>query len=109
VTDLESELLTQMNERIIKNFLDILILVELKRGPLSYGELADVFHKRFSEIVDFTLVDSTLDFLESEDLITSRRAKDRKIYALTKKGEQKVRAFLNSKDKILGLFVNLFI
>lgn len=106
---MESELLTQMNERIVKNFLDILILTELKRGPLSYSELARVFHKRFGEIVDFSLVDSNLNFLEKERLITSGKAESRKVYALTTKGEGTVRAFLNSKDKILGLLLNLFI
>jgi DNA-binding PadR family transcriptional regulator len=109
VTDLESELLMQMNERIVKNFLDMLILVELKRGPLSYREFASIFHKRFGETVDFSLVDSTLDFLEKEGLIASRKAESRKIYALTMKGEKKINAFLNSKDKILGLFLNLFL
>lgn len=106
---MESELLMQMNERIVKDFLDMLILMELKRGSLSYIELASIFSKRFGEIVDFSLIDSTLDFLEKKELITSRKAKGGKVYALTMKGEEKVRAFLNSKDKILGLLLNLFI
>jgi len=106
---MDPELLMQMNERIVKNFLDMLILVELKRGPLSHSKLASVFSKRFGEIVDFSLVDSNLNFLEKEGLIMSRKAKSSKAYALTMKGEEKVRAFLNSKDKILGLLLNLFI
>ena len=99
----------QMNERIVKNFLDVLILIELKRGPLSYNELSSAFNRRFSEIVDFSLVDLNLNRLEKEGLIASEKAKSRKVYALTTNGEEKVRAFLNSKDKILGLFLNLFI
>ena len=109
VVDVESELLTQMNERIVKNFLDMLILIELKRGSLSYNELASIFQKRFGEIVDSSLVDSNLNFLEKEGLIMSGKAKSSKAYALTMKGEEKVRAFLNSKDKILGLLLNLFL
>lgn len=109
VADMESEFLMQMNERIVKNFLDMLILIELKRGPLSYSELASVFLKRFGEIVDFSLVDSNLNFLEKEGLITNRSVKNRKVYALTMKGEKRVTAFLSSKNKILGLFLNLFI
>lgn len=106
---MESELLIQMNERIVKNFLDMLILIELKRGPLSNSELASVFRKRFGEIVDFSLVDSNVNFLEKEGLIMSGKARSSKAYALTVKGEEKVRAFLNSKDKILGLLLNLFL
>lgn len=106
---MESELLMQMNERIVKNFLDMLILIELKRGPLSTRELASILRKRFGEIVDFSLVDSNVNFLEKEGLIISGKAKSSKAYALTMKGEEKVRAFLNSKDKILGLLLNLFL
>lgn len=98
-----------MNERVVKNFLDMLILIELKRSSLSYRELVSIFHKRFGEIVDFSLVDSNLIFLEKEELITNRSVKRRKVYALTAKGEEKVRAFLDSKREILGLFLNLFI
>ena len=109
VADMESELLIQMNERIVKNFLDMLILIELKRGPLSNSELASILRKRFGEIADFSLVDSNLNLLEKEGLITSREAKSSKAYVLTVKGEEKVRAFLNSKNKILGLLLNLFL
>jgi len=109
VTDVDSELLMQMNERIVKDFLDILILIELKRGSLNYSKLANIFHKRFGEIVDLRLIDSNLKFLEKEELITNRTVKNKKSYALTTKGEEKVKAFQNSKNKILGLFLNLFI
>jgi len=109
VTDVDSELLMQMNKRIVKDFLDILILIELKRDSLNYRKLANIFHKRFGEIVDFTLIDSNLKFLEKEELITNRTVKNKKFYALTTKGEEKVKAFQNSKNKILGLFLNLFI
>lgn len=109
VTDVDSELLMQMNERIVKDFLDILILIELKRSSLNYSKLANIFHKRFGEIVDFSLIDSNLKFLEKKELITNRTVKNKKFYALTTKGEEKVKAFQNSKNKILGLFLNLFI
>ncbi len=109
VTDVDSELLMQMNKRIVKNFLDILILIELRRDSVNYSELANIFHKRFGEIVDFSLIDSNLKFLEKEEMITNRTVKNKKFYALTTKGEEKVKAFQNSKNKILGLFLNLFI
>lgn len=109
VTDVDSELLMQMNERIVKDFLDILILIELKRGSLNYSKLANIFNKRFGEIVDLSLIDSNLKFLEKEELITNRTVKNKKFYTLTTKGEEKVKAFQNSKNKILGLFLNLFI
>jgi DNA-binding PadR family transcriptional regulator len=109
VTRMDSELLTQMNERIVKSFLDMLILKELKRGSLNDSQLANIFHKRFGEIVDFTLINSNLKFLEKEELITNGKDENRKVYTLTVRGDKKARAFLNSKNKILGLLLNLFI
>jgi DNA-binding PadR family transcriptional regulator len=106
---MDSELLTQMNERIVKSFLDMLILKELKRGSLNDSQLANIFHKRFGEIVDFTLINSNLKFLEKEELITNGKDENRKVYTLTVRGDKKARAFLNSKNKILGLLLNLFI
>ncbi len=87
----------------------MLILIELKRGSLNHSELASIFHKRFGETVDSNLIDSNLKFLQKEELITNKKAEDRSIYSLTVNGEKKVRAFMNSKNKILGLLLNLFI
>lgn len=109
VAYVETELLKQMNERIVKNFLDVLILIELKRGPLSDDELAIGLHEKVGEVADSNLIDSNLGFLAKEGYITNRSVENRKFYALTMKGKAKVKAFLDSKNKILGLFLNLFI
>jgi len=98
-----------MNERIVKSFLDMLILKELKLGSLNDSQLVNIFHKRFGEIVDFTLINSNLKLLEKEELITNRKDENRKVYTLTARGDKKARAFQNSKNKILGLLLNLFI
>ncbi|NIV43934.1 hypothetical protein GWN49_03475 [Candidatus Bathyarchaeota archaeon] len=95
---METELLRQMNERIVKNFLDILILIELRRGSLSDSELADP-----------RLVESNLSFLTKEGFITNRSVENQKLYALTDQGKEKVKIVLDSKNKLLGLFLNLFI
>jgi DNA-binding PadR family transcriptional regulator len=109
VAYVETELLRQMNERIVKNFLDILILIELKRGPLCDSELAKGLHEKVGEVADSNLVESNLSFLTKEGNITNRTLENRKFYALTTQGKEKVKTVLDSKNKILGLFLNLFI
>jgi DNA-binding PadR family transcriptional regulator len=105
----ETELLRQMNERIVKNFLDILILIELRRGSLSDSELATGLLGKVGEVADPHLVESNLSFLTKEGFITNRSVENQKLYALTDQGKEKVKAVLDSKNKLLGLFLNLFI
>lgn len=109
VSHVESELLSQMNERIVKNFLDMLILIELKRGPLSDNELVIGLREKVGKVADSNQVDLNLSFLAKEGSITNRSVENKKFYALTMKGKEKVKAFLDSKNRILGLFLNLFI
>jgi len=98
-----------MNERIVKNFLDILILIELKRGPLSDNELVIGLHEKVGKVTDSNLVDLNLSCLTKEGFITNRSVENKKLYALTMKGKEKAKVFLDSKNRILGLFLNLFI
>ncbi|MCW3976332.1 MAG: PadR family transcriptional regulator [Candidatus Bathyarchaeota archaeon] len=106
---METELLRQMNERIVKNFLDILILIELRRGSLSDSELATGLLGKVGEVADPHLVESNLSFLTKEGFITNRSVENQKLYTLTDQGKEKVKAVLDSKNKLLGLFLNLFI
>jgi len=98
-----------MNERIVKNFLDMLILIELKRGPLSDNELVTGLHEKVGKVTDSNLVDLNLGCLTKEGFITNRSVENKRFYALTMKGKEKAKVFLDSKNRILGLFLNLFI
>jgi DNA-binding PadR family transcriptional regulator len=106
---LESDILKKMHRRILKNFLDLLILIELEETSLSGYDVISFIHRRFDVLLSSGTVYSCLYFLEREGLIKSEWIRRKRVYELTEKGKQTVKTLLKMKDKILGLVVNLFI
>lgn len=98
-----------MHRRIVKNFLDMLILLELRDSSLSGYDVISFIHKRFNVLVSSGTVYSCLYHLEREGLIRGEWAQRKRVYKLTEKGSRTVNTLLKMKDKILGLVVNLFI
>jgi len=110
VADLELvEILDQMHRRIVKNFLDIVILMELRKRSMSGYDVITFVRNTFHILMSLGTVYSCLYFLERNGLIRGEWAQRRRVYTLTNRGQETVEAFLGSKDKILGLIVNLFI
>jgi len=109
VPDLESEILNQMNRRIVENFLDLVILMELRKHPLSDYDVISFVHNKFRVLLSSGTVYSHLYALEGDGLIKGDWAQKKRVYTLTERGKETVMAFLNSKDKILGLILNLFV
>jgi DNA-binding PadR family transcriptional regulator len=108
VAGLESEILNKMHRRVIQSFLDVVILLELKKRPLSGYDLISFVHNRFDILLSSGTVYSYLYSLERGGLIKSENTERRRVYTLTESGEETARAFLNSREKILGLISNLF-
>ena len=54
----------KMNERIIKNFLDIIIMSELRNGPLSGYDIISYIHNKFQLLVSSGTIYSLLYSLE---------------------------------------------
>lgn len=109
MADLESEILNQMHTRILNNFLDIVLLLELRKRSMNSHDVITFVHNKFNVSTSPGAVYSYVYFLERNGLIKVDRTKTRRVYTLTEKGEENARAFLTSRDKILGLVLNLFI
>lgn len=107
--ELELEILNQMHKKIVKNFLDIVILMELRKRSMSGYDVISFVHNKFHMLLSSGTIYSNLYFLERNGLIRGERAQRRMVYTLTEQGKETVKAFLNSKDKILGMVLNLFI
>jgi len=106
---LELKILDQMHRRIVKDFLDMVILMELRKRSMSGYDIIDFVRSKFHILISSGTVYSYLYFLERNGLIRGEMAQRRRVYTLTEQGKERVKAFLNSKDKILGLMVNLFV
>lgn len=104
---LEAKVLKKMHERIIKNFMDILILTELRNGPMSGYDVIAYIHNKFHLLVSSGTVYSLLYSLERNGVIEGKWNERKRVYTLTEKGTKTIETVLNANDKIKALLSNL--
>jgi len=108
VVGLESEFFDEMQRRIVKNFLDMLILRGLSKHSMTgYGIIA-FLNNKFHTLLSSGTIYHYLYVLERKGWIKGESTKKGTVYTLTKQGKENIRTFLNSKNKILGLVLTLF-
>ncbi|MGQ9565132.1 MAG: PadR family transcriptional regulator [Candidatus Bathyarchaeales archaeon] len=104
---MEANVLRRMHERIIKNFMDILILAELKNGAMSGYDVIAFIHNKFHLLVSSGTVYSLLYSLERNGLIEGKWNERKRVYKLTDKGDRTIQTILSANDKIQYLIKNL--
>ena len=98
---LGSKILKEMQRYMVKNFLDIIILAELRNAnPMSGYDIMDFVQKKFGFLVSSGTVYSMLYSMERKGLIKCAGTQAKRVYALTEKGSEKIVALLNSKEEI---------
>ena len=101
-------LLRQLQKRTVKNFMDILILSELRKAPMSgYDVISSIFDK-FNFLPSSGSVYSLLYALEREGLIKGGWNGRKRIYALTPRGDEIVETAQTMYISIEGLMTNIF-
>jgi len=101
-------LIKQIRKRTVKNFMDILILIELKKAPMSgYDVITSIFDK-FNFLPSSGSVYSLLYALEREGLIKGGWNGRKRIYTLTSKGEEIVEKAQTLYMNIEGLMTSIF-
>ena len=100
---METEFLKGMNERMIKNFMDVLVLTKLRDKTMSGYDVIRSIHKEFGLLVSSGTVYSLLYSLERNGLITGMRYPGKRLYTLTDKGNKELRGILKAKEGILGM------
>jgi DNA-binding PadR family transcriptional regulator len=104
---LEGRILKKMHERIIKNFMDIIIMSELRSGPLSGYDVISYVHTKFGLLVSSGTVYSLLYSLERNGLVEGLWDERKRTYKLTDKGDKTIETILNSHEKIKILMTSL--
>ncbi|MEA2089769.1 MAG: PadR family transcriptional regulator [Thermoproteota archaeon] len=104
---LETKVLKKMRERIIKNFMDMLVLAELRNKPMSGYDVIGFIHHKFNLLVSSGTVYSLLYSMERKGLIEGRKNDRKRVYKLTEKGDETIETILNANDKIKIFLVNL--
>ncbi len=101
-------LLRQLQKRTVKNFMDILVLSELRKAPMSGYDVISTIFDKFNILPSSGSVYSLLYALEREGLIKGGWNGRKRIYALTSRGEEIVETAQMVYMKIEGLMTNIF-
>ena len=103
----ETKILKNMHERLIKTFMDIIIMTQLQKGPLSGYDIIAYIHTRFNLLVSSGTIYSLLYALERKDLIEGIWDERKRTYKLTEKGQKQIQTILNAHEKINNLITNI--
>jgi len=98
----EARIIKKMNERVIKSFLDTIIMSELRNAPISGYDVISFIHTRFNYLVSSGTVYSLLYSLERNGLVEGIWIERKRVYKLTEKGAKTIETVLNSHEKIKG-------
>jgi DNA-binding PadR family transcriptional regulator len=103
----EARIIKKMHERVIKNFMDTIILTELQNGAISGYDVIDYIHTKFGFLVSSGTVYSLLYSLERNGLVEGVWIERKRIYKLTEKGARTIQTILNSRDKIKNFMATI--
>jgi DNA-binding PadR family transcriptional regulator len=96
----EARIIKKMHERVIKNFMDTIIMAELRNEAISGYDIISFIHNKFGFLVSSGTVYSLLYSLERNGLVEGLWIERKRVYKLTEKGAQTIAIILNSQDKI---------
>ena len=100
-----SDFVKELHRKAVKNFIDILILGELKSNSVSGYDVIGLIHKRYGILLSSGTVYSMLYSLERDGLIKGTQNNRKRVYTLTETAEQKIDTILKAK-KGLQYFLN---
>ena len=96
----EARIIKKMHERVIKSFMDTIIMAELQNGPISGYDIISYIHNKFGFLVSSGTVYSLLYSLERNNLVEGEWMERKRVYKLTERGAGTIETILNSHDKI---------
>jgi len=103
----EARIIKKMHERVIKSFMDTIIMTELKNGPISGYDAITYIHTKFGFLVSSGTVYSLLYSLERSGLVDGVWVERKRVYRLTEKGTSTIQSILNSQDKIKSFMTTI--
>jgi len=89
--------------------MDILILAELKNSPMSGYDVISHIHKKYGILMSSGTIYSLMYSMERKDLIKGRQNQRKRVYVLTEKGEQNIKAITKANDKIQSFLRNMLL
>lgn len=102
-----SKFLEKLRVRVIKNFMDILILTEIEKDSLTGYDVIRLIHRRFGVLVSSGTVYSLMYSLERDGLIKGVWDQRKRVYKLTEKGEGDIKAVTKANAEIQKFLRNI--
>jgi DNA-binding PadR family transcriptional regulator len=96
----EAQIIAKMNERVIKNFLDLIVMNELKNGPSSGYDVISYIHNKYQLLISSGTIYSLLYSLERSSLIEGIWNERKRTYQLTKRGQHVLETMLTVNPEI---------
>ena len=103
----EARMIKKMHERVIKSFMDTIIMAELQNGAISGYDVITYIHAKFGFLLSSGTVYSLLYSLERNGLVEGVWIERKRVYKLTEKGARTIEAILNSQDKIRSFMATI--
>jgi len=97
----------KLRRRVIKNFMDILVLTEMKKRSMSGYDVIGLIHKRFDVLVSSGTVYSLLYSLERDGWIKATDNQGKRVYQLTEKGERDIKVITKANEEIQNFLRNI--
>jgi DNA-binding PadR family transcriptional regulator len=105
---LSSEIVKRLKRKTLRNFMDILILTEMKKeASLSGYDVIGLVHKKFGVFVSSGTIYSLLYSLERDGLIKGVWNDRKRVYELSEKGEQNIEVITKANEEIQNFLRNI--
>lgn len=102
-----SKLVEKLRKRVIQNFMDILILTEMKKSSISGYDVIALLHRKFGILVSSGTVYSLLYSLERDGMIRGIWNQRKRVYELSEKGEQNIKVITKANEEIQNFLKNI--
>lgn len=102
---MQSKIVKEMERRLVKHFLDIVVMFELRKSSsLSGFDVIGNIYRKFGLLVSSGTIYAHLYAMERKGLIKGSFDKGKRIYKLTEEGDSTINDLMSSKEEIQRFF-----
>jgi DNA-binding PadR family transcriptional regulator len=99
-----------METRVVKNFLDILILIEIKKqSNISGYDVRSFVNRKFGDIISPGTIYAALHSLQDKGLIVGESDGRKTVYRLTQKGQDTITCLMPRFSEQMTKFVRSYL
>ena len=102
---MESKIVREMEKRLVKSFLDLVVVFELRKSScLSGYDVIEHINKKFGLLVSPGTVYALLYSMERKGLIKANYEEGKRVYTITDKGTDFINSIVCSEAEIQRFF-----